>query len=169
MKNESGFSISGIVLMITNVLTVVAIVYTMLIIVPAVGNVLIHHDIAAVIPEENIEFSIVIDEEVMLDDRVIYFDELIYEKDGTMNIVQKNYDKYFRLGGWTLGHIGEIIDSFGNTYNGSVGFSRGGHVSYGITTIENFPSDATSLTIDYNRYNRQYRIDIPIKVGVENE
>lgn len=169
MVNKSGFSLTWLILVITNSLVVVAIIFTMLIFVPSIGTVLFRRNIADIIPTEDILYSIDVDETVMLDDRVIHFRKLIYENDGTMNIVHRNYDKNLQSGGWSLGHIGEIIDSHGNIYNGSVGISRGGIVSYGITIIENFPSDSTLLTIDYDRYNRQYRIDIPIKVGAENE
>lgn len=120
------------------------------------------------IPKENIAYSIEIDEKVIMDDRVIYFDSLIYEKDGTMNVITKNYQKKRMLGGWSFSHIGTLSDNLGNTYNGS-GASSGMIPQYGISVVENFPEDATTLTIDYDRYNRKFHLAIPLKAGTSDE
>lgn len=119
------------------------------------------------IPKENIEYRIDLDEQVRIDNRVINFTNLVYEKNGNMNILYNQREVgLFGKGGWGLSTIGEIYDSLGNEYFNRSGRSRGGK---SIVTIENFQVEAEELIIEYDRFNRYYRVEIPLEAGESNE
>lgn len=123
------------------------------------------------IPKENIEYRIDLEEQVRIDNRVINFTNLVYEKNGNMNILYNEREVVlFGRGGWGFGTIGEIYDDQGNEYSIHSGRSTGGINNKSIMTIENFPEEEVEqLIIDYDRYNRQYRVEIPLKTGETNE
>lgn len=121
------------------------------------------------IPKENIVYNIEVDEKVKIDDRVIKFKNIIYEKNGDLSIVYENYDSRLFGMGWSLGHIGIIKDNLGNEYFAGSGSSSGGIITRGVRTISNFPSNADTLIIEYDWYNRYYKVEVPLKAGVINE
>ncbi len=121
------------------------------------------------IPKEDILYRINLDEKVQIDNRIIKITNIIYEKNGDMNIFYKDYEKSILGGGWSLGYLGTIKDDLGNEYRGYSGSSSGGIVTKSRKTIKDFSKDANTLIIDYDLYNRKYRIEIPLKTGEDNE
>ncbi len=122
------------------------------------------------IPKEDIVYRIDIKEKVKIDDRVIRFTNVVYDKSGNMNIFYEYYDLRSLGSGWSLGYIGDIMDNLGNTYlNGSGSSYGGGIVSRGRITVDDFSKDADTLIINYDRYNRKYRVEVPLKAGDANE
>lgn len=121
------------------------------------------------IAKEDIVYRIDLDEKVQIDNRVIKITNLIYEKNGDMNIFYKDYEKGFLGQGWSLGYLGTIKDDLGNEYKGYSGSSSNGIVSKARRTIREFSKDANTLIIDYDFYNRKYKIEIPLKTGEYNE
>lgn len=117
------------------------------------------------IPKEDIVYRLDIDERVQIDDRVINFTNVIYDKNGTIHIIYNHYDKKIWRKGWSLGHIGTITDEKGNKYFSGSGYSRGGIVSKGRESLRDFSKDAKSLIIEYDSYNRYYKVEIPLKSG----
>ena len=122
------------------------------------------------IPKENIVYNIEVNEKVKIDDRVIKFKNVIYEKDGDMNIVYEYYDtKLFGLG-WSLGDIGTVKDNLGNEYFERGGSSYSGEVIIkGVIRIRDFANEADTLIIEYDMYNRYYKVEVPLKAGDSNE
>ncbi|HCW72515.1 MAG TPA: hypothetical protein DHM90_00600 [Clostridiaceae bacterium] len=106
------------------------------------------------------------DEKVKIDDRIIKFDEVIYEKNGDMNIIYKQIDTSFNRMGWGLGSIGTIMDETGKDYFIGSGFSS---FSKGLWTLHSFPKDAKKLIIEYDFYNRYYKVEVPLKAGGAHE
>lgn len=120
------------------------------------------------IAKEDIVYQIDLDERVEIDNRVIEVTNVIYEKNGDMNIFYKNYEKGL-FGGWSLGNLGLIKDDLGNEYFSGGGYSSGGIITRSRRTIKDFSKDAKMLIIDYDAYNRKYRIEIPLKTGEKYE
>jgi len=121
------------------------------------------------IPKSDIVYKIDVDEKVKIDDTVIHFTNVVYEKKGDMNIIYEYYDTKLLGTGWTLGTIGTISDNLGNTYFNGSGGSSGGIKTKAIRTVENFAQEANTLIISYDFYNRKYKVEIPLQVGDNNE
>lgn len=121
------------------------------------------------IPKENIVYRIDLDEQVRLDDRIINFTNLVYDDDGYMNIIYNYREKGLLPGGWGLGSIGDIYDNLGNEYFSRSGSESGGLRTWGRTSIWDFSQDAKELIIDYDYFNRKYRVVIPLEVGDSND
>lgn len=117
------------------------------------------------IAEENIIYRIDINEKVQIDDRVIKFTNIIYEKNGDMNIFYKDYEKSFFGRPDSFEWIGYIKDDLGNEYGYRSRSTSGGIVSKSRRVIKDFSQDANTLIIDYNEYNRKYTVEIPLKIG----
>lgn len=121
------------------------------------------------IPKENIVYHIKVDEKVQIDDRVIKITDIIYEKNNDMNILYSNYEKRLLGGGWGFSGLGTIKDDLGNEYISGSGFSSSGFITKGMRTLRDFSEEAHLLIIEYDLYNRYYRIEIPLKVGDSHE
>lgn len=121
------------------------------------------------IPKADIVYRIDINKKVKLDDTVIHFTNVVYEKNGDMNILYEYYDTKLWGAGWTLGSIGNITDDLGNTYFTGSGGGGGGIKSKCIRTVENFSREANTLIISYDSYNRKYRVEIPLRAGANHE
>lgn len=117
------------------------------------------------VAKEDIVYRMDIDEKVKIDDRVIHFTNLIYDKEGNMNIFYKDYVLKPWGTGWTLGTIGTVSDDLGEEYMGYSGTSTGGYINKSLLTIRDFSEKADSLIIEYDLYNRYYKIEIPLKEG----
>ena len=116
-------------------------------------------------PESEIVYKIDIDERVQIDDRVIHFTNVIYDKNGDMNIFYKIYNKKPWKGGWNSGYIGEVGDNLGNTYFTGSGYSSEGIITRGRKNVNDFSKEADTLIINYDLYNRSFRVEIPLKAG----
>jgi hypothetical protein len=122
------------------------------------------------IPESNIVYRIDLKETVKLDDRVINFTNIIYEENGDLNIFYNCYEARVWGRGWSFSGAGFIItDNLGNSYFNGGGQGSGGIKSYNIKTYNNFSSDADTLFINYDSYNRSFQVEIPLKAGGKNE
>lgn len=120
------------------------------------------------IPTSNIVYAIDVNEKVKLDDTVIHFTNIVYEQNGDMNIFYKYYDTKLWGTGWSETDIGAITDNLGNIYDTGSGQSSGGIVTKSVITVGDFSSEADTLIISYDRYNRKYRLEIPLKAGDNN-
>lgn len=121
------------------------------------------------IEKANIVSNITVNKRVQLDDRVINFRNVIYERNGDLTIIYDYYEARFWGARWSLGNIGTISDNLGNRYFAGSGRGGGGMRSIARETIENFSGEADTLIIDYDQYHRKYRVEIPLKGGVRNE
>ncbi len=86
-----------------------------------------------------------------------------------MNIFYECYDTKFWGMGWSSTAIGDIMNDLGNTYFAGSGYGGGGIRSKCRRTVRDFSKEADTLIIDYDYYNRKYRVEIPLKVGDTNE
>lgn len=121
------------------------------------------------IPKSEIVYKIHVDKKVKLDDTVIHFTDVVYEKNGDMNILYEYYDTKLWGTGWSLWSIGNITDNLGNTYFAGSSSSSSGIKSRYIRTVNNFSREADTLIISYDNYNRKYRVEIPLQTGGSNE
>lgn len=156
-------------LKITNAIIALLLIWNIYIIGATLVMTLFSGNLVNEIPKSDIAYRMDIDERVKLDDTVIHFTNIVYEKDGDINIFYKYYDTKLWGTGWSLGSIGKITDNLGNTYFTGSGHGSGGIVSKGRRTLENFSNEADTLIISYDYYNRKYRVEIPLKVGEINE
>ncbi|KGK91304.1 hypothetical protein DP73_04065 [Desulfosporosinus sp. HMP52] len=121
------------------------------------------------IAKANIVYNIAVNKTVQLDDRVINFRNVIYERNGNLNIIYDYYEARFWGARWSLGSIGIISDNLGNKYFAGSGGGGEGIRPIRRRTVENFSNEAETLIIDYDQYNRKYRVEIPLKGGIKNE
>lgn len=121
------------------------------------------------IPKEDIVYKIDIDEKVKIDDTIIYFTNVVYDKNGDISILYEYYDTRFCGTGWGLGTIGDITDNLGNTYFAGSGYGGGGIRPKCRRTVSDFSKDADTLIINYDYYNRKYKVEIPLQAGDTNE
>lgn len=159
----------GWMLKITNVMVIFFLIKSIFFICPIVVNFLTGNNLVNDIPKENIVYKIDMDKKVKLDDRIIHFTNVVYDKDGDMSIFYEYYDTRLWGAGWSLGTIGEITDNLGNTYMAGSGVESGGIKSKCRWTVGNFSKDADTLIINYDNYNRKYVVGIPLKAGDTNE
>lgn len=130
---------------------------------------LINHNLEKDIPKSDIVYHLDINKTVKLDDMVIHFTDVIYKKNGNLNIFYHYYDTRFWFGGWSFGPSLIITDNLGNSYFAGSGHGTGGLISYYSQICNNFSSDADTLFINYDSYNRSFQVEIPLKVGDKNE
>lgn len=121
------------------------------------------------IPKSIIIYKIHVDKKVKLDNTVIRIIDLVYEEPGTMNILWEYYDTKLWLNKPDLIGIGTITDNLGNEYLPSSTLGGHGIKSRFVQKFKNFSKEANTLTISYDRYNRKYRLEIPLEVGDKNE
>ncbi|NMB97273.1 MAG: hypothetical protein GYA02_11795 [Clostridiaceae bacterium] len=129
---------------------------------------LFQHNPIKDIPESEIVYRIDINKKVQLDDRIIKFTNIVYEKDGDMNIFYEHYDTRLWGSGWSYTGLGDIMDNLGNKYTAGSAYSSGGIRSKCVKTVKNFSREADMLIISYDRYNRKYRVEIPLTEGDSN-
>ncbi|MBU5484978.1 hypothetical protein KQI86_11585 [Clostridium sp. MSJ-11] len=154
---------------ITNVMVVLFVIFNVYIIGAHLIITLFDNNPINNIPKSNIVYRIDLDEKVKLDDRIINFTNVIYDKNGNMNIFYEYYNTKFWRTGWSLGTIGDITDNLGNTYITGSGGGGGRIKSKCIWTATNFSKEADTLIINYDSYNRKYKVEIPLQVGDNNE
>jgi hypothetical protein len=147
---------------ISNVITIIALVLSLYYsVLPLVVSFFKSNDYPeSGIPHENIVYKLNIKKSVQLDDTVINFTNVIYEKNGNLSIVYNYHDKKMHGRGWSFGGIGEVSDNIGKVYFSGSGYSRR---RTNVRTFKDFNKDATSLIITYNYFNRYYRVEIPLK------
>ncbi len=120
------------------------------------------------IEENNIVYQVDIDKEVVVDDLVINFNELVYENNKRLNIYFSQYTKN------SLAHANaitgfEIRDNSENLYLDYSVSTEGGIVSKSVLTIDDFPEDVKFINLNYNHFNRDFRVKTPLKAGDKNE
>jgi hypothetical protein len=167
--NKQHNPILGWIWKITNVTVGLTVILSIFYIVVPTFSSLFTRNFINEIPKTNIVYKIDVDKEVKIDDRVIRFTNVVYEKNGDMNVFYEHYDTRLWGMGWSFGNIGEITDNLGNTYWSGSGSQNGGIKSKGRRTVNNFSREADKLIISYDNYNRKYRVEIPLKVGENNE
>lgn len=168
LNKEHNF-ILGWIYKITNVLVTIFLIITVFTAGISLISTIFSGNPAKHIAEENILYNIKINEKVKIDDRVIKFKNIIYEKNGDLNIVYENYDTKLLGMGWSYDYIGTIKDNLGNEYFDGSGSSSGGIITKGVRTVSDFSSEADTLIIEYDMYNRYYKVEIPLKAGDSNE
>lgn len=154
---------------ITNVMVILFMLSTLYNIGSSVVHTISQGNPINEIPKSEIVYKLDIDERVKLDDMIIRFTNIIFEENGNMNIFYEYYDTKLWGTGWTLGSIGEIRDNLGNEYLTGGWGENGGIKSKGTYTVEDFSKEADTLIIDYDNYNRKYRVEIPLRMGDHHE
>jgi hypothetical protein len=167
--NKQHNPILGWLWKITNTLVIIFSLFSIYIIGATIITSLFSHNPINEIPKANIVYRLDIDKKVKIDDMVIRFTNVIYEKNGDMNILYECYDTKLWGRGWSFGNIGNIADNLGNKYFDGSGGNGGGIKSKGRRTINNFSREAEALIISYDNYNRSYRVEIPLKAGENHE
>ncbi|WP_130862929.1 permease prefix domain 1-containing protein [Bacilliculturomica massiliensis] len=121
------------------------------------------------IPRDQIVYSQKMEERVQIDDRVIILRKVVFTQTdrnadtGTLHILWDNYEKRLHFSGWgfTLSDC-RFTDQSGREYLFSGGYSSAGPLSRCSTELDGFPKGAETLYIDYDRYHRQFHIEIPL-------
>lgn len=161
--NKQHNPIIGWLWKVTNVLVILLVIWNLYFVGSQILITLFSNNPVNDIPKTNIVYNLAINKSVQIDDVIIKFTNVIYEKNGDMNIIYKHYDKNLFRSGWGLGNIGSISDNLGNTYFDGSGSSGGIFITTGIRTLRNFSSSANTLIISYDNFNRKYKVEIPLK------
>lgn len=155
----------GWMLGITNVILVILVIITgYVVIVTSFMSIFGLVDVNDT-PKEDIVYEMKVDEKVQIDDRVIHFTKLVYDKEGSMNIYYRSYDKRLWGSGWNVNSIGSIYDESGNEYINGGGRASNGIFSNCLTSKRNFPGDSEELVIIYDSCNRYFEVRIPLPEG----
>lgn len=121
------------------------------------------------IPKEDIVYRVSANKKVRIDDRIIEFTDLVYEKDGDMNIFFTDYETGFYGKVWGVSTIGNVSDDLGNKYLGYSASGSGSGKTKSMLTIREFSDKASTLIIDYDGFNRKYHVEIPLEGGDRDE
>lgn len=167
--NKEHNPIIGWIWRLTNIAVAIFIIITISTAASFTLNIIFSRNPIKDIPKEDIVYRIDINEKVQLDDMVIKFTNVIYDKKGELHIFYRYYDKKLWGSGWSFGTIGIIKDDLGNEYFSGSGSGGGGIISKCERNLRDFPEEAKVLIIEYDEYNRKYKIEIPLKVGEYNE
>ena len=159
----------GWMLRITNVLVGIFVLASIFIVFIPLIFTIFNSDPYGNIDKNDIVYEIDVNQKVQIDDVVIEFTKLVYDKEGDMNIFYKSYDKKLWGAGWSTSSIGEIYDESGNKYFNGGGCSSNGIISKTLRSIRDFPPDAKELIIIYDSLDRYYEVRIPLKDGDSHE
>ncbi len=155
----------GWMLGITNVFIVILVIITGYVLIATTFMSLFGLVDVNDIPKEDIVYEVDVDKKVQIDDRVIHFTKLVYDKEGNMNIFYRSYDKRLWGTGWSNNSIGSIYDELGNRYINGGGRASNGIISNCLTSKRNFPRDAKELVMIYDSCNRYFEVRIPLPEG----
>lgn len=139
-----------------------------LLVVPMLAGSLFDGPSAIHIPESQIVYEVHVDETVRIDDRVIHFSKVIYDRGRNLHIFYEYHDIWYR-GGWSFGQIGTISDNLGNTYWDGGSSNRGVLRRQGYRMVKGFSPEASMLFIRYDQYNRKYEVRVNLPVGDGSE
>jgi len=155
----------GWMYLLSNTIAGIAMIFLVLALLP-LGMSALEGNLSKQIPSENILYRIDVDEKVKIDDRVIHFDEVIYEKNGNLSIIYSVLQtRHFGMG-WYVSSLGLITDETGKDYFIRSGSLSGGNIfSKRLEIVEDFPENAEKVIIEYDHYNRHYKVEIPLKAG----
>lgn len=159
----------GWIYYLSSALLGIAVLYLIFTFMIPLGMSVFQRNPSRTIPKENILYRIDVDEKVKIDDRIIHFDEVIYQNNGDLSVVYSEIDTRLFGMGWSFGSLGTISDENGHDYFSGSGFSSGGVYSRGLWTVHSFPEESEKLIIEYDYYHRYYKLDIPLKAGEANE
>ncbi len=167
--NKQHNPIIGWLWRITSVVAALTIIIFGFIFIFFIGSTFLQGNLVDEFPESDIVYKIDLKEQVKIDDRVIRFTNVIYDKNGNMNIFYETYYTSLWGTGWSLGYIGEITDNLSSKYMNGSGQQHAGFISKGVWTVNKFSDDADILIISYDRYNRKFRVEILLKEGENYE
>jgi hypothetical protein len=125
-------------------------------------------DLVKEVPRSEIVYRIDLKKKVKIDDTVIKFTNLLYLKNGDMNIYYEAYNTRIIASAYNI-YPPEVSDKLGNKYSAHKSQQSTGIITKGSWTIEDFSSKADTIIIAYNQYNRKFRLEIPLKAGEINE
>lgn len=125
-------------------------------------------DLIKEVPKSEIIYRIDLKEKVKIDNTVIKFTHLLYKKNGDMNIYYEIYSTGL-IGSILKINQVDIIDNCGKHYDYSTGQENYKLITKGFWIVDHFSAEADTLIINYDRYNRKYRVEIPLKAGDKNE
>lgn len=132
---------------------------------PSLGTVLSSGPTPVNLAERNIVYDVKVGETVRLDDRVIHFSRVIYDRAGRLYIFYSHRDVWFRRN-WGFSSIGTFSDDLGNTYSlGSGGETASGLQTRAYWVVTGFSPQARTLYITFDQFNRRYEVRIPLPAG----
>lgn len=152
----------GWILSITDLLIVIAILWTSLIIGFGISS---SFGSFSLMPKsENIVYSVNVNEKDKIDSRTVVIKEVVLDKSGRIYIRYNDYSTPFSLGQSMMDF--QVYDDKGNTYLGGGSQSKEAFFSRSyLRYFDNWDKNAKKLIIDYDHYNRRMRFEIPLGGG----
>lgn len=120
------------------------------------------------IDQKDIMYKVDINKEVIVDDLVINFNELVYENNNKLNVHFNQYTKNSLAQANNITGF-EIRDNHETLYLDYTVSTKGGIIRKSLLTIDDFPQDVDFITLNYDHFNRSFTVKIPIEAGDKNE
>mgnify|MGYP000856600267 CR=1 FL=1 len=163
--NRQHNPVLGWIWLVTDVLAVLtAACLIVTLVLPLLSSLLPFHRLDP-IPASDIIYQTKVDKKVKLDDMVIHISDVVYDTNGDLSVDYEYFDVRLWGSGWSFSNIGEISDNLGNHYLDGRSEESGGFLSRCRQTVPDFSAEANTLKIDYDSYNREYRLEIPLQAG----
>lgn len=166
--NRQHSPLVGWVWQITNKLVGVFVVLNALVLGMGLSSMTSLDNPLAEIPVSEIVYQVDVDETVKLDDTVIHFTHIVYERNQTLHIIYEQFDASLR-GARGMDLVGHISDNLGNTYVDGTGSAPTGWRARCQRTVTGFSSRAEMLIITSAGYNRAYQVKIALPGGSKSE
>ncbi len=106
-----------------------------------------------------------IDKEITFEHTKICFTKMTYNhQNKEVRVYYKSYGTNFDLfGGFSMGF--NIFDDKGKLYKPWTKSSNQKVVRNGVLIYYDFPEDSSTITISYDKFNREFQVEIPFKAG----
>lgn len=115
---------------------------------------------------ENLEYEMDIYESANIDSTKINFEKVIRKKNGDINIIGSLKDKSLKHLNMNFLRNIKVSDSEGREYYLRL---KETNSKYFDLEIEDFPKNQEEIILSYNRFNRNFQLIIPLRVGESDE
>ena len=134
------------------------------------SEVFSQYTIGTGIDEERVIAEIVIDQEVTLDNRTLYFDKAVMQEPDQVIVLMES-TTYTRRPRNTGVLFDQVYDDLGNSgyFDLATPYRSGLFTSQLLLSLRNVDFDAEYLVLDYDRFNRSFEIIIPLAEGSDTD
>lgn len=163
--NKQHNPVIGYIWYVTKRLAILLTIFTIVSSGPFILMLLFNKNPLHEFPKSQILYQLDMNEKVKLDDRVLSFTDVIYDIHGNIHVFYKDYTMKLSLNYSPYRIYDGVTDNLGNTYTTLSGVQKNGFISKNQLTIHDFSSNADTLIITYDHFDRYYQIVIPLKEG----
>lgn len=119
------------------------------------------------VDQSKVIYHIKIKEKIDIGDKVIHLTDVIYDVEGDLTLFYKGYNTSFFGGLGSSYYLRNYSDDLGNNQFGHSGAMTGGFIDIGYVTLIGFDINAKYVVIEYDQYNRYFKVEIPLPGGYD--